>query len=226
MTGEQNELNSVNLGCTGYGLHQVYQLYLNKYLNADNRHRTFVYSFLYDHILRANGIYEWNQQGPYFVIKGDSIVNMGSLANQRNLSSNKFIHYMSLFGSLRFLKKITTHLAQKNRLNSLTTEKYENTLKLLSQMARLIENSGGQLIVLDWDINNWANVEMSNLPYQLIENNLDQIKSPAVRIIRISSLTNIHDASNFIPGDGHPSAWMNYKISNHLGTVLRARNNN
>src|SRR6185295_17051038 len=98
LTGEQNDLNAVNLGCTGYGLHQVYQLYLNKYLNADNRNRTFIYSFLYDHILRANGIYEWNQQGPYFVIKGDSIVNMGSLANQRNLSSNKFIHYMSLFG--------------------------------------------------------------------------------------------------------------------------------
>jgi len=226
LTGEQNELNSVNLGCTGYGLHQVYQLYLNKYLNEDNQHRTFVYSFLYDHILRANGIYEWNQQGPYFVVKGDSIVNMGPLANQQNLSSNKFIHYVSLFGSLRFLNKILTHLAQKNRLNSLTTEKYENTLAVLRQMARLIEKSGGQLIVLDWDINNWANVELSNLPYQLIEKNLDQLTSPSVRIIRISSLTDIHDADNFIPGDGHPSAWMNYKISNHLGTALHARNNN
>ncbi len=226
LTGEQNEMNAINLGCTGYGIHQVYQLYLNKYLNAENHHRTFIYSFLYDHILRANGIYEWNQQGPYFVTRGDSMINMGPFAKQQELSSNNFIHYASLFGSLRFIKKIMMHLAQKNRLNSLTTEDYVNTLNLLKQMARLIENSGGQLIVLDWDIKNWANVELGNLPYHLIEKNLDQLKSPAVRIIRISSLTDIHDPSNFIPGDGHPSAWMNYKVSNHLGNCLHTRNNN
>jgi hypothetical protein len=226
LTGERNELNAVNLGCTGYGIHQVYQLYLNKYLNTDNRQRTFVYSFLYDHILRANGVYEWNQLGPYFVLRGDSVINTGALAAHRKVTSDKLIRYASLFGGLRFLKKILGHLAQKNRLNSLEIADYEATLHLLNRLAKLIAQSGGQLIVLDWDVRNWGNVELNDLPFELIEKRLDHVISSSVKVIRISSITDIHDASNFIPGDGHPSAWMNYKISSYLGDILRQTNNN
>ena len=222
LTGEQNELNSINLGCTGYGIHQVYQLFLEKYSKADNHHRSFIYSFLYDHILRAYGIYGWNQQGPYFITKGDSVINMGPLAKQRNASPAKFIHYASLYGGLRFLKKILSHMDEKNRLNSMDAADYENSLGLLRQMAMMIKRSGGQLILIDWDVNNWGNVELNQLPYELIEKNLEQLTALGVRIIRISSITNLQDPSNFIPGDGHPSAWMNYKIANHLGNLIQS----
>jgi hypothetical protein len=222
LTGEQNELNSVNLGCTGYGLHQVYQLYLEKYSNTDNRHRRFVYSFLYDHILRANGVYDWNLEGPQFISKGDSIINMGPIIKLHSAFANKFIHYASLFGGLRFLNKILSHLAEKNHLNSMDAVDYENSLNLLKQMAKMIKSSGGEFIVLDWDFNNWGNIELNQLPYELIEKNLDQLNAPGIRVIRISTITNLQDPSNFIPGDGHPSAWMNYKIANYLGNTIQS----
>ena len=93
-------------------------------------------------------------------------------------------------------------------------------------MAKLIGDSGGKLVVLDWDTSNWGNVELSDLPYQLIEKNLEQMSSTTTRIVRVSSITDIQDPSNFIPGDGHPSAWMNYKLANHLANILHATNNN
>ena len=226
LIGEQNEWNVVNLGCTGYGIHQVYELYRSKYGRTDNRNRTFIYSFLYDHILRATGLYEWNLGGPYLISRGDSIVNAGPLSTHVRQSSGKFAHYVSLFGSLRFLKKIISHLFEKKRLNSINTTDYENTLNILKHMAKLISHSGGKLIVLDWDTKNWGNDELNNLPNELIERYLDQLNFPNVQVVRISSITSIQDPSNFIPGDGHPSAWMNYKIANHLGKILEATNNN
>ena len=221
LTGELSGKNSVNLGCSGFGLSQVYQLYLEKFKQQDNRHRTFVYSFLYDHILRANGVYEWNQNGPFFTVKGDSLINAGPVANINNATVSKLIHYISIFGSLRFLKKILTLSVQSKRLKDLKEQDYQNSLKMINHMASLIRDSGGQFIVIDWDVSNWGNRELNNLPFGEIEKQLSLLPSFGAHLVRVSSITNIYDDANFIPGDGHPSAWMNYKIANYLENILK-----
>ena len=216
LVGDLSESNTVNLGCTGYGLHQIYQLFHEKFRNADNRGRVFVYSFLYDHILRANGIYEWNQRGPFFMPKGDSIVRKSSVYDLHNHSINRFIRYASLFGSLHFIEKLLSASIEVRRLRALTPNDYNNSLKMVYQMARSIKKSGGRFIVLDWDNKNWANEELNTLPFQQLEQKLNELPSLGAEVIRISSIAGLNDPANFIHGDGHPSEWMNYQIAMRL----------
>ena len=221
LTGQLCGKNSVNLGCGGYGIHQVYQLFLEKFKEQDNSHRTFVYSFLYDHILRANGVYEWNQNGPFFIVNDDSLINAGPVSSINGAAESNFIHYVSLFGSLRFLKKLLTFSVQRKRSKALNAQDYQNSLKMIYHMATLIRQSGGSLIVIDWDVTNWGKNELSNLRFNEIEKEFDQLSSVGAHLVRVSSITNIRDAANFIPGDGHPSALMNYKIATYLEKFLK-----
>ena len=223
LAGDLNGLNTVNLGCTGYGLHQVYELFNEKFSKTDNHQRVFVYSFLYDHILRANGIYEWNQAGPFFVHVGDSMVRQGSVADLHSHSVNKIIRYASLFGSFHFIEKILSASVEVRRLRALKPKDYDNSLQLIYEMARSIKNSGGRFIVLDWDNKNWANEELNKLPFQQLEQKLDELSSLNVEVIRISSIAGINDPANFIPGDGHPSEFMNYKIATYLREIIGSK---
>ena len=223
LVGDLNGSNTLNLGCTGYGLHQVYQLFHEKFSNADNRGRIFVYSFLYDHILRANGVYEWNQAGPFFVATRDSIVQKGSVYDLHSHSINRFTRYASLFGSLHFIEKLLSASMEVRRLRALTPNDYNNSLEMVYQMARSIKKSGGRFIVLDWDNKNWANEELNKLPFQQLEEKLNALPSMGAEVIRISSIAGLNDPANFIPGDGHPSEWMNYKIATNLREITRSK---
>lgn len=214
--GQLGKVRTTNFGCNGYGIHQVYQLFLDRFSTDSNRNRIFVYTFLYDHLLRANGIYLWNMDGPRFCLEEDSLVRRGKLSDNNIQSRKNAIYYGSLFGSLTFLKKMIAY-SQENRLTrKLDSADYEIGFRMLESMAKKIKGSGGSMVILDWDAANWGNKEVGGLREMLIEQKLSALESKGISVIRISSIIRHGDPDNFIPVDGHPSALTNEKIAAYL----------
>lgn len=214
--GKMTNLNAINLGVTGYGIHQVYQLFNEQYAGTNNSQRVFIYSFLYDHILRANGLYAWNLQGPLFKLEGDSLINAGPIS--RAPAGPDYIHYVSLLGSFTFLKDMLERIALSNKVKKLQQADYDKCFLMIRKMAQVIQRTGGRLIILNWDNKNWANLEIKGLPAAMIEKELRGLAG--VQLVNVSSLLDYTDRNNFIPRDGHPSAAANARIAQGLAREM------
>jgi len=212
--GKMAGLPAVNLGVTGYGIHQVYQLFNEEYANSENSGRVFIYSFLYDHILRANGLYAWNLQGPLFKQEGDSLINAGPISGSMEPAGPDYIHYVSLLGSFTFLKDMLERIALNNRVKKLQQADYDKCFLMIRKMAQAVQRTGGRLIILNWDNSNWANLEIKGLPVAMIEKELKGMAG--VQLVNVSSLLDYTDRNNFIPRDGHPSAAANARLAQAL----------
>lgn len=219
-TGKITQTNAINLGCMGYGLHQVYQLFDRKYAGIPNEQRIFVYSFLYDHILRANGVYNWNEGSPFFSVIGDSLIHSGSLSANILKPENKYIHYISMLGTFSFLKNMLEKVALKSRVNKLRQIDYDRCFLMINKMASHIKRTGGKLIIIDWDRKDWANSAINDLPGLMIEKQLNDLSDLNVNIIRVSSVMDLNDKACFIPNDGHPTAFANEKLASAIAAII------
>lgn len=218
--GKMTNLSAANLGVTGYGIHQVYQLFNEQYASNANSGRVFIYSFLYDHILRANGLYAWNLQGPLFKKEGDSLINTGPMSNTLDAAEPGYIRYVSLLGSFSFLKDMLGRIALNNRVKKLQPADYDKCFLMIRKMAQAIQRTGGRLIVLNWDNANWANLEIKGLPVAMIEQELKAMADVGVEVVNVSSLLDYTDRNNFIPRDGHPSAVANARMARALKSTF------
>jgi hypothetical protein len=211
--GQLANLNTINCGISGYGIHHVYQLFKEQYAHTSNHQRIFVYSFLYDHILRASGIYQWNLQGPYFKTINDSLIHAGQLSDYADSTRPSYAYYLSLLGTFTFLKDMLDRVQMNYDVRHLSQEDYDKCFLMIREMAAAIRRTGGKLILIDWDHNNWANKQVSTLSIDRIEKALNTLSENAVQVIRVSSVIDLNNKSYFIRRDGHPSAAANKKLA-------------
>lgn len=216
--GREMQLNTVNLGVQGYGTNQVYQLFLNKYAGVSNTNRVFVYSFIYDHILRSNGVYEWSTNSPFFKIEGDSLVHSGSLLMNVKKHNKKYIHYLSGLGTFRFLHRLLSNIHTRNRVNGLTQTDFDRCFLMIKNMAEIIKRTGGQFVLIDWGRHQWDADYIDDELYTVFEKKLEGLSG--LHIIKVASLMDLKDTRYFIPDDGHPSALANERIA---GALIRTR---
>jgi hypothetical protein len=213
--GAAANVSTINMACIGYGTHQVYQLFNSKFSKADNHNRTFIYPFFYDHILRANGIYAWNNVGPYFDVQNDTLVNRGPLKKYKEFKGDRWAFYASLFGAFTVIKDNVLKIAYRTAGKDLSEMDYKRCFIMLQEMAKKINNSGGRLIILNWGEYNWNNRRLSDMS-KTIEQNFNALSKYGVQIIPVASIINLTDKKNFIPLDGHPSALANQAIAQWL----------
>lgn len=214
--GQSANLNTINCGISGYGIHQVYQLFNEQYAHSSNNQRVFVYSFIYDHILRASGTYKWNLHGPYFKTVNDSLIHAGQLSDYRDSTQYNYAHYLSLLGTFTFLKDLLDRVQLNHDVRHLPQEDYDKCFLMIREMATAIRRTGGKLILIDWDHINWANKQVSTLSIDKIEKALDSLSEDSVQVIRVSSVIDLQDKNYFIRRDGHPSAAANKKLAQFL----------
>ena len=217
--GRSNNITTVNLGCPAYGLHQVYQLWKTKYGNISNEGRVFVYSLLSDHFYRAAGVYDWNLDGPYFRQVADSVVFAGRVDRNINMRYRRAPYYLSFFGSLRLVEDKLSDYALRKRMKSFDQQEYDRIFSLLKNMSAAITKSGGKLIILNWDRNNWG-YQGYDFPFQeQLDKDVQSLQQAGVSVIPVSSFLNYNDPANFIPNDGHPTLLANQRISARLADI-------
>lgn len=200
--GKLKNASTVNLGCEAYGLYQVCELFKNKYAAQDNHHRVFVYSLLSDHFFRAAGVYDWNLASP---------------PNLRVAATHlRAPYYLSFFGSLHLVQDKLSDIMLRNRMKLFTRQHYDQLFSLLREMNNTITQTGGKLIILNWDRSNWG-YQGYEFPFQQqLDNDVRNFTS-----FNVSGILNYNDTSNFIQYDGHPTYAANERIAGFLFSKLR-----
>ncbi|QEC41979.1 hypothetical protein [Pseudobacter ginsenosidimutans] len=216
-TGITTKLNTYNLGVEGYGTHQAYQLFLNKYAGVSNVNRVFVYSFIYDHILRANGIHIWSLSGPFFKVNDDSLVYAGPVHMNVEKHDRKYILYLSGLGTFGFLRQMLSNIATRSRINKLKHEDFDRCFLMIKTMAGIIEKTGGQFVLIDWGDSHWNDHLINDELIAAFKKKLEALTN--LRIIQVSAVMDLNDARHFIPDDGHPSALANEKLAAELSSI-------
>lgn len=214
--GAAANVSTINMGGIGFGIHQVYQLFNLKFGQSDNHNRIFIYSFFYDHILRANGIYNWNNAGPFFDVQNDTLVNRGPLYKHKHLKGDNWAFYASLFGAFTVIKDNLHQIAYRAAGKNLSEVDYNRCFIMLQEMARKINNSGGRLIILNWGKYTEDHRPLSDLSKTNIERNFNALSQYGAQVIPVESIIHFTDKKNFIPIDGHPSAVANRAIASWL----------
>jgi hypothetical protein len=102
--GATAHVSTLNMACIGYGIHQVYQLFNSKFSQQNNHDRIFIYPFFYDHILRANGVYDWNNAGPYFDIQQTPWLTGALYTTIKSLKATNWLSTQACLVHLRLLK--------------------------------------------------------------------------------------------------------------------------
>ncbi|MES1225823.1 MAG: hypothetical protein ABUT20_60655 [Bacteroidota bacterium] len=214
--GLLNGTPTVNRGCNGFGIHQVYKLFKYKYANQDNHNRVFVYSFLEDHLLRANGMYDWNMAGPYYVIQGDSLVDRGPSFLVKDVKGLKLAKYTSFFGAFTFIKDNIEKIAYEKAVKELTDNDLAAPYMMLRQMAQIIQKTGGKFVILNWD-NGYDKKNPEIVSQRKVnENIVKEVQNTGALILPVSKAIDFNNKDFFVPNDGHPSALADKTIANYL----------
>lgn len=216
--GAAANVSTLNMACIGYGIHQVYQLFNSKFSTQNNHDRIFIYPFFYDHILRANGIYGWNNAGPYFDLDHDTLVNRGPLYKYKGLKGDKLAFYASLFNAFQVIKDVLHGAAYRAAAKNLSEADYQRCFIMLNDMAKKINSTGGRFIFLDWADYNWFYKPLSDISKEKINQQFHSLSESGVLVVPVASIINMKDLKNFIPTDGHPSATANQTIAQWLAT--------
>lgn len=217
--GEISNTSSLNFGFSGFGTHQAYNIYLNKFAKlTDKKNRSFIYSFIPDHILRAKCIYPWNINDPYFDVKGDSLALKGKASDVSGFAkTNKYTKYLSLMNSFTFINDITTSIVSAKAAKELSDVDYKRVFLMLSNMQQSISANNNKLIVIYWDKYKWKEADDSKvLDKAAIEKDMETLKQKGVTIIKASEVFDINNTNFFIKGDGHPTANANELIAERI----------
>lgn len=225
-TGELCNLSSVNYGFSGFGTHQAYNIYLNKYLPVkDQRQRVFVYSFIPDHILRAKCVYPWNINDPFFDWQSDSLVLKGKASDYSGFAkTHKYTRYLSLFNSFTFITDIETSIVASRAAKALQPSDYLRVFWMLNRMNQSITGHGDKLILIYWDKYKWKETDDSQvLDKKSIEDSILQLSKSGVTVVRASEIFDINNPSFFIKGDGHPTAQAAELVAKKLSQIICPR---
>lgn len=220
--GKITGTSAVNRGCNGFGIHQVYQLFKLKYAGQDNHNRVFVYSFLSDHFLRANCIYKWNIGGPYFVISGDTLLDKGPLYNYKIAPGLRLSYYGSFCGAITFVRDKLDNIMIRKAINALDEKDIAPCYLMFEQMARTIRDTGGKMIILNWD-NGYSKFKQSKILNQdSINNRIKKTVSPyGAIVLPVSAVIDFSNPGYTVPNDGHPSALANKVLAEYLSKNIK-----
>ncbi|HLX67491.1 MAG TPA: hypothetical protein VKR41_10860, partial [Puia sp.] len=208
--GALRSVPTLNLGGIGYGIHQVYKIFLDKYATANNTGKLFIYTLIPDHILRASGIYAWSP-GPSFKRTGDSLIYEGSLPRVNYTTAS----YASLFGTFSFIQDMIINIQNKERAKRLSPDEYEKACLMIRKMDQYSSMTGGHFLVLFWD--NISEEGDPNRYYrQLLADKLETLRKEGINIINISDMLDTKDRRYYIPIDGHPNAKAYDSVARYL----------
>jgi len=213
--GALKNISTLNLGCMGYGIHHVYEIFKDKYANKRNENDVFIYVMIPDHVLRASGLYDWSA-GPSFKLVGDSLVYAGSLP----VIDDKVAYYSSLFGCFTFIKDMVINLEIKERAKRVSAEEYEKAYLVVRKMSQYSKVTGGNFLLLFWDKYNFSANDPNMYYRQKLEDETDKLRKDSVNIIRVSDILDINDPKYYIPSDGHPNAVAYDTIAKYLAKHL------
>lgn len=219
-TGHTLDYNSVNLGSSGFGTHQVYQVYTHKYNQVpDHKKRIFVYTFIPDHLLRAKCIYSWCLNDPYFEVKNDSLQLLGpAYKHTSSARSQVIVRLLSLNRALSFVSDIGNNIIQQKGAESVKEEDYKRISLMLEEMNKSIQSRGDRFIVLHWDDYKgsanpkggyFVDIDKMNQVFQSLE-------SHGATILKASSFFQFTEPANLIPQDNHPSSHGNELMSRYV----------
>lgn len=213
--GKLTQISSVNRGIGSLGIHQVYESFRLKYGNTDNQGRVFVYSLIPDHFIRATGIYDWNNFGPYFIVEDGKLVNTGVRSPAAIERKNRKPGF--LIKRLTFLKPYLTTSERKKQLEKISPENLEPGIRMLIELSRMVNQTGGKLVVLYWDDEKFEAQGIKVMgPEELYERFINGVASNGVYVKRVSEIIDTDDPENYIPGDGHPGPQANKKLAQFL----------
>jgi hypothetical protein len=208
--GALSNRSTLNLGSSGFGLHHVYKIFLDKFTTADNKGRLFVYTIIPDHVLRASGIYEWSF-GPSFKLAGDSITYDGPLP----VVNHKTAYYASFFGCFSFIKDMITNFQNTQNAKRVAAAQYQKAYWMIRKMDQYSSMTGGHFLLLFWD--NVSDARDPNRYYrQLLADKLDSLAKDGIDIIRVSDIFDTKAPKYYIPKDGHPKAMAYDTVAKYL----------
>ncbi len=212
--GALQNTSTLNLGGVCYGIHHVYEIFMDKYVNKNNKGKTFIYTMIPDHVLRASGLYEWSP-GPLFKLADDSLVYSGSLP----VATNSVAYYSSLFGCYSFVRDMVSNIEESERAKKVPASEYQKAYLMIRKMSRVSKETGGNFLLLFWD--KYAHARDPNLYYrQVLEDKLDRLRKDSVDIVRVSDIFGINDPQYYIPVDGHPTAAAYDTVAKYLTKYL------
>jgi len=208
--GALSNRSTFNLGSSGYGLHHVYKIFLDKFANANNKGKIFIYTMIPDHVLRASGLYEWSF-GPSFKLAGDSLVDSGPLP----VVNHKTAYYASLFGCFSFIKDMITNFQNTQKAKRVPADEYQKAYWMIRKMDQYSRMTGGHFLLLFWD--NVSDARDPNRYYrQLLADKLDSLAKDGIDIIRVSDILDTKAPKYYIPKDGHPNAMAFDTVAKYL----------
>jgi len=208
--GASRNVPTLNLGGIGYGIHQVYKIFLDKFATANNTGRLFIYILIPDHVLRASGLYGWSP-GPSFKLAGDSLVYAGSLP----IDKYRAARYASLFGAFSFIKDMIINIQNKQRAKQVPPDEYEKASLMIRKMDQYSRMTGGRFLVLFWD--NISEEGDPNRYYrQLLAGKLETLRQAGINIISVSDILDTRAQKYYIPIDGHPNAMAYDTVAKYL----------
>lgn len=222
-TGELCGVPSANFGFSGFGTHQAYAIYQNKYKDySDQKHRTFIYSFIPDHILRVKCIYPWNINDPFYELSGDSLILKGkATANSGVAKQHKIVRYLSLINSFTFITDIGTAIVSGKAAKEIQPADYDRAFTMLKNIQRSAASKQDKLVVIYWDKYKWKEADDEKiLNRPLIEQKIEELKAAGVTILKASEAFDVNNNSLFIKGDGHPTAETNRLLAEKLAKLI------
>lgn len=219
--GKQLNYNTVNLGGSGFGTHQAYQIFTHKYNQVpDHKKRVFVYTLIPDHLLRAKCIYTWCLNDPYFEVAGDSLKLLGpAYKNTSAARSQVLVRLFSLNRALSLVADLGNNIVQTKGAESVTEKDYQRVGLMLQQMNQTIQARGDVFIVIHWDdYKGSANPKGGYyVDQEKIKSLLTQL--PGARVVNASSFFDSGNPANIIAQDNHPSGQGNALMA---GAVIQA----
>ncbi|MBC7850645.1 MAG: hypothetical protein H7Y31_12965 [Chitinophagaceae bacterium] len=214
-TGQLCQTPAVNFGLSGYGTHQAYNIYQNHFNKPSSAKRSFVYSFIPDHILRAKCAYPWNMNDPYFEVAGDSVALKGKASSHSSLARTyKLTRYLSLFNSFTFITDVTTSVVAGKAAQGLEKSDYDRVFNMLKTIQHSAAAHNEKFVVVYWDKYKWKEVDDAKVfDKELIEQNMEALKQAGVTVIKASQAFDVNNQTYFIPGDGHPTPLANQLLA-------------
>lgn len=217
--GKFSEVNTLNMSSGGWGTHQVYRLFRNKYGNVpDKMKRVFIYSFIPDHLLRAKCIYSWDANDPYYTVRNDTLHLAGpAYKNSGPAKIHLAARFFTLAKSLSFLSDLENNLVTLNASKKINDQDYKRIQLMLNEINSTIRGRNDKFIILHW--NDYKGPQPGTAPFvseEKINNIFIELQKKGATIINISDILDINDSSNFIVLDNHPNGIGNGKIAQHL----------
>lgn len=224
--GKEFNYNSLNYGGSGFGTHQAYQIFKNKYTHIpDKKKRIFVYTFIPDHLLRAKCIYTWCLNDPYFEVVNDSLTLLGpAFKHTSSARSQVLVRLLSLNRALSLVSDLGNNIVQHNGASSVSELDYKRMQLMLNEMNTTIQSRGDQFIIMHWD--DYKGLQNPKGGFYLSQDKINGLlkglADKGAQTVNVSTFFNYTDSTNLIPQDNHPSIKGNAIMAAKIEELIRA----